>query len=111
MHPTERSFKIMLEKARHHANRFMQYFFNMQRKMGTAYKPPDFKLENLVLVSNLNFNNIKVPNKMKDLFSGPFMMKELPSPNAVQLEFTGELMTKHTTFPVIMIEPYRTSER
>ncbi|MBW0593473.1 hypothetical protein O181_133188 [Austropuccinia psidii MF-1] len=28
IHPTESSFKLRLDKARHHANRFMQDYFN-----------------------------------------------------------------------------------
>ncbi|MBW0511460.1 hypothetical protein O181_051175 [Austropuccinia psidii MF-1] len=50
-HPTASSFKLMLEKARHHTNRCMKY----------SHKQPDFKIGDLVLVSTLNFNNIKGP--------------------------------------------------
>ncbi|MBW0528815.1 hypothetical protein O181_068530 [Austropuccinia psidii MF-1] len=53
-----------------------------------SHKLPDFKIGDLVLVSTLNFNNIKVPKKMKESFAGPFMIKALHGPNAVQLELT-----------------------
>ncbi|MBW0537273.1 hypothetical protein O181_076988 [Austropuccinia psidii MF-1] len=76
-----------------------------------SHKPPYFKIGDLVLVSTLNFNNIKGPNNLKDSFAGPFMIKELHGPNAVQLELTGELMNKHTTFPVVLIEPYSSSDK
>ncbi|MBW0580699.1 hypothetical protein O181_120414 [Austropuccinia psidii MF-1] len=39
------------------------------------------------------------------------MIKALHGPNSVQLELTGELMNKHTTFPVIMIKPYTSSDK
>ncbi|MBW0574088.1 hypothetical protein O181_113803 [Austropuccinia psidii MF-1] len=39
------------------------------------------------------------------------MIKALHGPNAVQLELTGELMKKQTTFPVSLIKPYSSSEK
>ncbi|MBW0568569.1 hypothetical protein O181_108284 [Austropuccinia psidii MF-1] len=65
----------------------------------------------LALVSTLHFNNIKGPKKLKDSFAGPFMIKALHGPNAMQLELTGELMRKHPTFPVIKIKPYSSSDK
>ncbi|MBW0570687.1 hypothetical protein O181_110402 [Austropuccinia psidii MF-1] len=89
-HPTASSFKIMLDKQRHHANRFMQdYFKYAKERWDKSHKPPDFKIGDLVLVSTLNLNNIKGPKKSKDSFERPFMIKELHGPNAVQLELTG----------------------
>ncbi|MBW0576487.1 hypothetical protein O181_116202, partial [Austropuccinia psidii MF-1] len=61
--------------------------------------------------ATLNFNNIKGPNKLEDSFAGPFMIKALHGPNAVQLELTGELMNQHPTFPVILIKPYSPSDK
>ncbi|MBW0582899.1 hypothetical protein O181_122614 [Austropuccinia psidii MF-1] len=90
IHPTESCFKLMLDKARHHANRFMQDSFKYAKeRWDKIYKAPDFKIGDLVLVSTLNFNNIKGPKKLKDSFAGPFMIKALHGPNAVQLELTG----------------------
>ncbi|MBW0506851.1 hypothetical protein O181_046566 [Austropuccinia psidii MF-1] len=76
-----------------------------------SHKPPDFKIGDLVLVSILNFNNIKGPQKLKDFFAGPFMIKALHGANGVQLELTGELMNKHPTFPVGLIKPHSSSEK
>ncbi|MBW0582734.1 hypothetical protein O181_122449 [Austropuccinia psidii MF-1] len=39
------------------------------------------------------------------------MIKALHGPNAVQLELTGELMNKHPTFPVGLINPYISSDK
>ncbi|MBW0571421.1 hypothetical protein O181_111136 [Austropuccinia psidii MF-1] len=83
IHPTASSFKLLLEKGRHRANR----------------------------LSTLNFNNIKGPKKLKDSFSGTFMIKAPHGPHALQLELTGELMKKHPAFPVSLIKPYRSSDR
>ncbi|MBW0588975.1 hypothetical protein O181_128690 [Austropuccinia psidii MF-1] len=74
-----------------------------------SHKPPDFKIGDLVLVSTLNFNNIRGPKKLKDSFAGLFMIKALHGPNSVKLELTGELMNKHPTFPVSLIELYSSS--
>ncbi|MBW0567568.1 hypothetical protein O181_107283 [Austropuccinia psidii MF-1] len=76
-----------------------------------GHKPPDFKIGYLVLVSTLNFNNIRGSKKLKDSFAGAFMIKALHGPNSVQLELTGELMNKHPTFPVILIKPYSSTDK
>ncbi|MBW0561371.1 hypothetical protein O181_101086 [Austropuccinia psidii MF-1] len=100
-YPTASSFKIMLDKARHHENRCMQdYFKYTKERWDKSHKSPDFKLGDLVLVSTLNFNNIKGRKKWKDSFAEPFMIKELHGTNAVELELTGELMNKQPAFPV-----------
>ncbi|MBW0503723.1 hypothetical protein O181_043438 [Austropuccinia psidii MF-1] len=110
--PTASSFKIMLDKARHHAKRCMQEAFKYAKeRWDKSHKPPDFKIGDLVVVSTLNFNNIRGPKKLNDSFAEPFMRKALHGPNAVQLEITGELMNKHPTFPVTLIKPYSSSDK
>ncbi|MBW0524303.1 hypothetical protein O181_064018 [Austropuccinia psidii MF-1] len=76
-----------------------------------SYKPPEFKIGDLVLMSTLNFKNIKGPKKLKDSFAGPFMIKALHGTNAVQLELTGELMKKHPAFSVSLIKPHSSSDK
>ncbi|MBW0564642.1 hypothetical protein O181_104357 [Austropuccinia psidii MF-1] len=112
IHSTARSFKIMLEKARHHAKRCMQDSFkHAKERWDQSYKPPECKIGELVLVSTLNCNNIRGPKKLKDSFAGPLMIKALHGPNAVQLELTGELMNKHPAVPVSLIKPYSSSDK
>ncbi|MBW0462834.1 hypothetical protein O181_002549 [Austropuccinia psidii MF-1] len=82
IHPTEIIFKIILDKERNDAKRFMKYSFEYSKKI---HKPPDFKVGDLVLVSTISFNNSKGQKKFKDSFAGPFMIRELNGPNAVQL--------------------------
>ncbi|MBW0466616.1 hypothetical protein O181_006331 [Austropuccinia psidii MF-1] len=104
IHPTASSFKMMLDKARHHANICIKYSFNYEKeRWDKSHKSPNFKVGDLALVSTLNFNNIKGPKNLKYSFSGPFMIKALHGPDAVQLELTGELMNKNPTFPVSLI--------
>ncbi|MBW0555327.1 hypothetical protein O181_095042 [Austropuccinia psidii MF-1] len=112
IHPTSSSFKLMLDKTRHHENRCMKYSFKYAKGIwDKSHKPPDFKIGDLVLVSTLNFNNIRGPKKLKDSFAGPFMIKALHGPNAVQLDLTGELMNKHPAFPVSLIKSYSSSDK
>ncbi|MBW0508353.1 hypothetical protein O181_048068 [Austropuccinia psidii MF-1] len=112
IHPTAISFKMMLDKARNHANTCKQDSFKYAKKRwAKSHQPPKFKIGDLVLLLTLNFNNIKGPKKLKDSFAGPFMIKALHGPNAVQLELTGELMNKHPTFPVSLIKPYSSSDK
>ncbi|MBW0528429.1 hypothetical protein O181_068144 [Austropuccinia psidii MF-1] len=90
LHSTASTLKMILDKLRNHANRCMQYSFKYAKeRWDKGHTPPNFKLRGLVLVSNLNLNNIKVPKKLKDSFAGPFMMKALHGPNSVQKELTG----------------------
>ncbi|MBW0499021.1 hypothetical protein O181_038736 [Austropuccinia psidii MF-1] len=112
IHPTARSLKIILEKARHHANRCMQDSLKYSKeRWDKSHKPPDFKVGDLVLVSTLSFNNIKSPKKLKDSFAVPFMIRALHGPNAVQLLLTGELMNKHPNFLVSLIKTYISSDK
>ncbi|MBW0565187.1 hypothetical protein O181_104902, partial [Austropuccinia psidii MF-1] len=100
IHPTASSFKIMLDKVRLHAKQSMDDAFNYaKQKWDKSHKVPDFKVGDLVLVSTLNFNNIKGPKKLKDSYVGPFVIVALHGTNAVQVELSGELENKHPTFP------------
>ncbi|MBW0591961.1 hypothetical protein O181_131676 [Austropuccinia psidii MF-1] len=112
IHTKASSFKIMLDKARHHANRCMQDSLKYAaEKWDKSHKQPMFKIGDLVLVSSLNLNNIRGPKKLKYFFPGTFMIKALHGPNAVQLELTGELMNEHPAFPVILINAYSSSDK
>ncbi|MBW0565665.1 hypothetical protein O181_105380 [Austropuccinia psidii MF-1] len=112
IHPTESSFKIMLDTEIHHSNRCMQDSFKYAKeRWDKSHKPPDFKRRDLVLVSTLNFNNIRQPQQLKASFAGPFMIKALHGPNTVQLELTGELLNKQPVFPVSLIKPYSSSDK
>ncbi|MBW0502399.1 hypothetical protein O181_042114 [Austropuccinia psidii MF-1] len=82
-----------------------------KERWAKSHKPPDFKIGDLVLVSTLNFDNIKGPKELNNSLAGPFIIKALHGPNAVQLELTGELMKKHPNFPVSMIKPYSSSDK
>ncbi|MBW0537812.1 hypothetical protein O181_077527 [Austropuccinia psidii MF-1] len=102
----------MLDKERHHANRCMQDAFKYAKeRWDKIHEPPEVKIGDLVLVSTLNFNNIKGPKKLKDYFAGPFLIKAFHGTNAVKLELTGELMNKHPAFPIRLIELYSSSDK
>ncbi|MBW0510430.1 hypothetical protein O181_050145 [Austropuccinia psidii MF-1] len=53
---------------------------------------------------------MKGPKKLKYSFAVPFMINALHTPNAVQLELTGELMNKHPTCPLSLIKVHSSSE-
>ncbi|MBW0585829.1 hypothetical protein O181_125544 [Austropuccinia psidii MF-1] len=112
IHPTASSFKIMLDKVKHHAKQSMDDAFDYaKQKWDKSHKVPDFKVGDLVLVSTLNFNNIKGPNKLKDSYVGPFVIVALHGTNAVQVEFSGELENNNPTFPVSLIKPYQPADK
>ncbi|MBW0520945.1 hypothetical protein O181_060660 [Austropuccinia psidii MF-1] len=90
IHPTAFSFKIMLDKVKHHAKQSMNDGFDYaKQKWDKSHKVPDFKLGDLVLVSTLSFNDIKGPKKLKDSYVGPFVIVALHGTNEVQVELSG----------------------
>ncbi|MBW0505965.1 hypothetical protein O181_045680 [Austropuccinia psidii MF-1] len=107
IHPTASTLKIILDKVRNNATRCMQVSFKYgKERWGKGHKPCALKLGDLVLVSTLNFSKINIPKKLKDSFSGSFIIRALHGSNAVQLELTHELMNKHPIVPVSLIKPY-----
>ncbi|MBW0475034.1 hypothetical protein O181_014749 [Austropuccinia psidii MF-1] len=82
-----------------------------QQKWDKSHKVPDCKVGDLVLVSTLNFNNIKGPKKLKYSYVGPFVIVALHGTSAVQVKFSGELENKHPTFPVNLIKTYQPSDK
>ncbi|MBW0542607.1 hypothetical protein O181_082322, partial [Austropuccinia psidii MF-1] len=111
IHPTDPSFKGMLDKARKNALRCKEDSFAYAKdKWDKSHATPDFKVGDLVLVSTTNFNNIKGYKKLKDSFAGPFVIKALHGENAVEVELSEELSSKPPTFPVSLIKPYKDSD-
>ncbi|MBW0476997.1 hypothetical protein O181_016712 [Austropuccinia psidii MF-1] len=82
-----------------------------KQKWGESHKAPEFKLGNLILVSNLSFENIKAQNKFKYCFARPFIIKALHGTNAVQVELSGELENKHPAFPVSLLNHSTSSDK
>ncbi|MBW0512801.1 hypothetical protein O181_052516 [Austropuccinia psidii MF-1] len=90
IHPKASSFKIMLYTVKHNAKQSMNDAFDYEKqKWDKSHKVPDFKVGELVLVSTLNFTNIKSQKKLKDSYLGPFFIVALHGTNAVQVELSG----------------------
>ncbi|MBW0570391.1 hypothetical protein O181_110106 [Austropuccinia psidii MF-1] len=90
----------------------MQAYFKYEKERWyKSHKPHDFKLGYLVLVSTLNFNEIKGPMNLKYYFTVPFMIKALHGSSAMKLELTGELMNKHPKFPENQIKPQSSNDK
>ncbi|MBW0493279.1 hypothetical protein O181_032994 [Austropuccinia psidii MF-1] len=71
----------------------------------------DFKEGDQVLVSTLNFHNLKVPKKMRDSFLGPFIIIKLIGKIAVEVKLTEEFSRKPPVFPVSFVKPYFQTEK
>ncbi|MBW0562090.1 hypothetical protein O181_101805 [Austropuccinia psidii MF-1] len=84
-----------------------EVFEYAKQKWDKSHKVPDFKVGDLVLVSTLNFSNIKGPKKLKHSYVGYFLIVALHGTNAVQVELSGELENTHPTFPVSLINPHQ----
>ncbi|MBW0563063.1 hypothetical protein O181_102778 [Austropuccinia psidii MF-1] len=90
----------------------MNYAFEYaKQKWDESHKNPEFKVGELIIISTLNFNNIKGPKKLEDLFAGPFIIKDLHEKNEVQVELSGELENKHPAFPLTLVKHYTSSDK
>ncbi|MBW0576687.1 hypothetical protein O181_116402 [Austropuccinia psidii MF-1] len=98
----------MLDKVKHHSQQSMNDAFEYaKQKWDKSHKVPDFKVGDLVLVSTLNFDNIKGPKKLKDSYVGPFFIVSLHGTNTSQVKLSGELENKNPTFPGSLITPHQ----
>ncbi|MBW0547963.1 hypothetical protein O181_087678 [Austropuccinia psidii MF-1] len=79
-------------------------------KWDKSHATPYFKVGDLVLVSTTNFNNIKGCKKLKESFSGPFVIEALHGENAIEVELSEELSNKHPAFPARLVKPYKSSD-
>ncbi|MBW0581663.1 hypothetical protein O181_121378 [Austropuccinia psidii MF-1] len=60
IHPTASRVKLLLDKVRNHENKSMKDAFEYaKQKWDKSHETPEFKVGDLILVSNLNFNKIK----------------------------------------------------
>ncbi|MBW0462955.1 hypothetical protein O181_002670 [Austropuccinia psidii MF-1] len=82
-----------------------------KQKWDKSHKVPDIKVGSSVLASTLNFKNIKGPKKLKHSYLGPVFHIGLHGSNAVQVELSGELDNKNTTFPVSWKKPYHQADK
>ncbi|MBW0469763.1 hypothetical protein O181_009478 [Austropuccinia psidii MF-1] len=78
--------------------------YNKQRN-DKIHMEPDFKEGDKVLVSTLNFNNLKGPKKIRDSFVGPCTIIKLVGKNAEDVRLTEGFSRKHPVFPVSLVKP------
>ncbi|MBW0585872.1 hypothetical protein O181_125587 [Austropuccinia psidii MF-1] len=83
--------------------------YNKQR-WDKTHMEPAFKERDQVLVSTLNFNNLKGPKKRRDSFVGPFIIIKFIGKNAVEVKLTEEFSRKHPVFQVSLVKPYFQTE-
>ncbi|MBW0530808.1 hypothetical protein O181_070523 [Austropuccinia psidii MF-1] len=110
IHPTASSFRMMLDKVKHHAKKSMDNAFEYEKqKWDKSHKEPEFKIGDLVLLSTLNFDSIKGPKKLKDSYLGPFAIVSLHGTNEFEVQLSGESEIKSPTFLVSLIKPYESA--
>ncbi|MBW0554723.1 hypothetical protein O181_094438 [Austropuccinia psidii MF-1] len=69
-----------------------------------SHMEPNFKKGDQVLVSTLNFKNLKGTKKMRDSFVGPFTISKVIGKNSVEVRLTEEFSRKHPVFPVSLVK-------
>ncbi|MBW0526648.1 hypothetical protein O181_066363 [Austropuccinia psidii MF-1] len=112
IHPNSSKFKLLLDKVRPNAKKTINDAFEYAiQNCDKIHKTPEFNIGDLILVSNLIFNNIKGPKNLKYSFEGPFIIKALHGKNASQVEISGELENENSTFPVSLGKNYTSSDK
>ncbi|MBW0560215.1 hypothetical protein O181_099930 [Austropuccinia psidii MF-1] len=113
IHPTAKDLHNILKRACDTASTCIAEAKEYHRqRWDKTHMEPDFKEGDQVLVSTLNFNNLKAPNKMRDSFVGPFTIIRLIGKNAVKVKLTEEFSRKHPVFIVSLVKTYfQTEER
>ncbi|MBW0541191.1 hypothetical protein O181_080906 [Austropuccinia psidii MF-1] len=71
-----------------------------------SHMEPDFKEGDQVLMSTLNFNNLKGQKRLRDSFLGTFTIIKLIGKNLVEFKLTEEIPRKHPVIPVSLVKPY-----
>ncbi|MBW0590772.1 hypothetical protein O181_130487 [Austropuccinia psidii MF-1] len=107
IHPTAKDFHDMWKRACDIAAKCIAEAkeYNKQRWDRTNMGP-EFKQGDQVLVSTLNFNNIKGPKMVRDSFVGPFTIIRLKENNAVEVKVTEESSRKKPVIAVSLVKPY-----
>ncbi|MBW0566249.1 hypothetical protein O181_105964 [Austropuccinia psidii MF-1] len=83
---------------------------NNKQRWDKSHMEPNFKEGDQVLVSTLNFNNLKGTKKIRHSFVGLFTIIKLIGKNAVEVKLTEEFSRKHPLFPVSLVKPYFQTE-
>ncbi|MBW0479642.1 hypothetical protein O181_019357 [Austropuccinia psidii MF-1] len=111
IHPTAKDFHDIWKKACDTSSKCIAEAkkYNKQR-WDKTHMEPDFKEGDQVLVSTLNFKNLKGPKRMQDSSVGPFTIINLIGKNAVEVRLTEERSRKHPVFPVSLVKPYFQTE-
>ncbi|MBW0460574.1 hypothetical protein O181_000289 [Austropuccinia psidii MF-1] len=91
IHPTAKDFHDMWKRAYDTAAKCIaEEKYHNEQRWDKTHMEPDFKEGDKVLVSKLNFNNLKGPKKMGDSSVGPFTIINLKGKNAVEVKLTEE---------------------
>ncbi|MBW0550502.1 hypothetical protein O181_090217 [Austropuccinia psidii MF-1] len=111
IHPTPKDLYEMWKSACETAAKFIaeakEYY---KQRWDKSHMEPYCKEGDQVLVSTLNFHNLKGPRNMRDSFLGPFTIIKLLGKNAVEVKFPEEFSRKHPVFPVSLIKPHFQTE-
>ncbi|MBW0487981.1 hypothetical protein O181_027696 [Austropuccinia psidii MF-1] len=106
IHPTAKDFHDMWKKDCDTDAKFIAEAKEYsEQRWDKSHMEPDVKMGDQVLVSTLNFNNLKGPRKMRDSLIGPFTIIKLIGKNAVEVRLTEKYSRKHPVFPVSLIKP------
>ncbi|MBW0506646.1 hypothetical protein O181_046361 [Austropuccinia psidii MF-1] len=99
IHPTAKDFHDMWKRACDTAFRCIAEANKYSKQTwDKSHMEPEFKEGDWVLVSTLNFINLKGPKSIRDSLVGPFNIIKLIGENTVKVKLTEEVSRKHPVF-------------
>ncbi|MBW0549468.1 hypothetical protein O181_089183 [Austropuccinia psidii MF-1] len=111
IHPTAKDFHERWKRACDTAAKCIaeEKEYNKKR-WDKSHMEAEFKEGDKMLMSTLNLNNLKGPNKIRDSFLRPFTIIKLIGRNAVEVKLTEEFSRKHPVCLVSLVKPYFQTE-
>ncbi|MBW0480323.1 hypothetical protein O181_020038 [Austropuccinia psidii MF-1] len=107
IYPTAKHFHVMWKRACDTASKCIAEGKDYNKKRwDKTHMEPEVKEGDQVLVSTLNFSNLKGPKKMRDSFLAPFTIIKFVGKNEVEVKLTEEFSRKHPVFPGSLVKPY-----
>ncbi|MBW0546523.1 hypothetical protein O181_086238 [Austropuccinia psidii MF-1] len=107
IHPTAKDFHDMWNRVCDTPAKCMSEATKYKKqRYDKTHMEPDFKEGDQVLVSTLNFNNLKGPKKMRYSFMGHFTIIKLIGKNSVEVRLSEEFPRKHKVLPDVLVKPH-----
>lgn len=106
----ERQWARAVKDAQSRAIESIQHAFNYTKsRWDKSHKEVAYQPGDEVRLSSKFFDFIGTQNKLKPAWIGPFVVKSMRGPNAVEVDLPEEYRSRHPVFPVSLTELHRSN--